>query len=220
MLPWRRPPRQPRYYGGASAVLRKGVTLVFPRSGNHLLPPILRNRLQCWISTCLYLKMRHGQILEMNLSKATILLAEDEANDIFFMERCFEKARLLNPLRIVNDGEQAMAYLAGEGKYGDRNKFPFPILLLLDLRMPRKSGFEVLEWLCAQEGLRRLTTVVLTSSKEGPDVNRAYDLGANSYLVKPPQPEALTEMFQRLNSYWVALNVLPDCQTGSAPGSC
>jgi CheY-like chemotaxis protein len=147
----------------------------------------------------------------MKLEQTTILLAEDETNDVFFMQRCFEKARLLNPLQVVNDGVQAMAYLKGEGEYADREKFPFPILMLLDLRMPRKSGFEVLEWRASQPGLKRLPTVVLTSSKEGPDINRAYDLGANSYLVKPPQPEALAEMFQRLNSYWVALNVPPDC---------
>jgi CheY-like chemotaxis protein len=70
-----------------------------------------------------------------------------------------------------------------------------------------------LEWLRLQPGLKRLTTVVLTSSKEGPDVNLAYDLGANSYLVKPPEAEALKEMFERVNSYWLVLNRMPDCQT-------
>ena len=147
----------------------------------------------------------------MSLENATILLVEDEPNDVFFMERAFEKARLLNPLKVVNDGDQAIAYLKGEGQYADREKSPFPFLMLLDLRMPRRNGFEVLEWLRAQPGLRRLLTVVLTASKEGPDINQAYDLGANSYLVKPPKAEALTEMFQRLNSYWVAMNQPPDC---------
>jgi CheY-like chemotaxis protein len=147
----------------------------------------------------------------MSLDNATILLVEDEPNDVFFMERAFEKARLLNPLKVVSDGDQAIAYLKGDGQYADREKFPFPFLMLLDLRMPRRNGFEVLEWLRAQPGLRRLLTVVLTASKDGPDINQAYDLGANSYLVKPPKPEALTEMFQRLNSYWVAMNQPPEC---------
>jgi CheY-like chemotaxis protein len=147
----------------------------------------------------------------MSLEQATILLVEDEPNDVFFMERAFEQARLLNPLKIVHDGEQAIAYLKGEGHYADRTKFPFPFLMLLDLRMPRRNGFEVLEWLRAQPGIRRLLTVVLTSSKDAPDINQAYDLGANSYLVKPPKAEALKEMFQRLDSYWVAMNQPPDC---------
>src|SRR5882724_9054765 len=139
----------------------------------------------------------------MTMEPATILLAEDDPNDVFFMRRCFEKARLLNPLQVVNDGEQVVQYLLGKGAYADRIQYAFPLLLLLDLRMPRKSGFEVLEWLRQQPGLKRLLTVVLTSSHEGPDINRAYDLGANSYLVKPPGAEALMEMFDRLNSYWM-----------------
>jgi CheY-like chemotaxis protein len=150
----------------------------------------------------------------MTLENATILLAEDDPNDVFFIKRGFEKAHLVNPLQVVGDGEQAIEYLRGDGPYADRTQYPFPFLLLLDLRLPRKSGFEVLSWLRQQPGLKRLTTVVLTSSKEGPDINRAYDLGANSYLIKPPDAEALLNMFQRLNGYWVALNRPPDC---SAP---
>jgi CheY-like chemotaxis protein len=140
------------------------------------------------------------------LSEATILLAEDDANDVFFMKRCFSKARLLNPLQVVRDGQEAVEYLKGEGAFADRQKYPLPVLLLLDLRMPRRSGFEVLEWLRQQPGLKRLTAVVLTSSAESPDINRAYDLGANSYLVKPPEVNALREMLDRLNSYWLAVN--------------
>ena len=150
----------------------------------------------------------------MTLNQATVLLAEDNPNDVFFIRRGFEKARLPNPLQVVNDGDQAMDYLKGDGPYADRSQYPFPFLLLLDLRLPRKSGFEVLEWLRQQPRLKRLMTVVLTSSKEGPDINRAYDLGANSYLVKPPDAEALRELLDRLNGYWVGLNQPPDC---SAP---
>jgi CheY-like chemotaxis protein len=144
------------------------------------------------------------------VNEATILLAEDDANDVYFMQRAFQKARLLNPLRIVRDGEEAIQYLRGEGVFADRLKNPLPALLLLDLRMPRRNGFEVLEWLRDQPGLKRLTAVVLTSSSEGPDINRAYDLGANSYLVKPPDAATLREMLDRVNSYWLVLNKPPE----------
>jgi CheY-like chemotaxis protein len=150
----------------------------------------------------------------MSLENATILLVEDEPNDVFFMQRAFDKARLLNPLKVVTDGEQAIAYLKGDGLYANRTEYPFPFLMLLDLRLPKRSGFEVLQWVRAQPGLRRLLVVVLTSSKEGPDINQAYDLGANSYLVKPPQAEELTEVLHRLNSYWIAMNIPPECENG------
>ena len=120
--------------------------------------------------------------------EATILLAEDDPNDVFFMKRAFEKAQLPNPLVVVSDGEETIRYLKGEGVYADRARYPLPGLLLLDLRMPRRGGFEVLDWLRRQPGLKRLMTVVLTSSAESPDINHAYDLGANSYLLKPPEP--------------------------------
>ena len=132
----------------------------------------------------------------MTLDQATILLAEDDQNDVFFMQRAFSQARLLNPLKVVRDGEETIHYLQGEGVYADRVQYPFPVLLLLDLRMPRRNGFEVLEWLRQQPGLKRLTVVVLTSSKEGPDINRSYDLGANSYLIKPPDADTLREAFR------------------------
>ena len=147
----------------------------------------------------------------MTLDQATILLAEDDQNDVFFMQRAFSQARLLNPLKVVRDGEETIHYLQGEGVYADRVQYPFPVLLLLDLRMPRRNGFEVLEWLRQQPGLKRLTVVVLTSSKEGPDINRSYDLGANSYLIKPPDADTLRDMLNRINSYWLALNQPPDC---------
>ena len=89
----------------------------------------------------------------MTLDQATILLAEDDQNDVFFMQRAFSQARLLNPLKVVRDGEETIQYLQGEGVYADRVQYPFPVLLLLDLRMPRRNGFDVLEWLRQQPGL-------------------------------------------------------------------
>jgi CheY-like chemotaxis protein len=137
-------------------------------------------------------------------------MAEDDENDVFFVERAFKQAQIANPLHRVQDGEEAMAYLRGDGQYADRDKFPIPYLLLLDLKMPRKNGFEVLAWLKQQPGLKRLPVVVLTSSKEDPDVNRAYELGANTYLVKPVKFEGLVDMMKTLNLYWLILAEKPN----------
>ncbi len=139
----------------------------------------------------------------------SILMAEDDENDVFFVERAFKQAQIANPLRRVQDGEEAVAYLRGDGQYADRDKFPLPYLLLLDLKMPRKNGFEVIAWLKQQPVLKRLPVVVLTSSKEDPDVNRAYELGANTYLVKPVKFEGLVEMMKTLNLYWLILAEKP-----------
>lgn len=138
-----------------------------------------------------------------------ILLVEDDPNDVLLIQRAFRKANLENPLQVVNDGEAAIHYLAGEGAYADRNQYPLPVLILLDLKLPRRSGFEVLEWLRDQPTLRRIPVVVLTSSRESPDVNWAYDLGANSYLVKPVGFDDLVEMVQTLGLYWMILNESP-----------
>ena len=128
------------------------------------------------------------------------LLADDDENDTYFIERALKEAQVANPLRRVRDGEEAIAYLKGEGGYGDREKFPLPHLMLLDLKMPRKNGFEVLEWVRGQPGLKRLPVIILTSSKEDSDINHAYDLGANTYLVKPSKPEGLRTWRRRSSS--------------------
>jgi CheY-like chemotaxis protein len=139
----------------------------------------------------------------MLMREHTILLVEDDENDILLIQRAFHKADVVNPLVVVRDGEEAIAYLANL----DGN--PVPILILLDLKLPRKNGFEVLEWLRAQPGLKRLPVVVLTSSNQMPDIQRAYDLGANSYLVKPVTFEGLLEMAKVLKFYWLILNQKP-----------
>lgn len=140
------------------------------------------------------------------LQEATILLVEDDENDVFLMRRAFDKARLANPLRVVRDGEEAIEYLSGAGAYGNRGIFPVPLLVLLDLKMPRKSGFEVLEWVRGQPEFRELPIVVLTASVELPDVRKAYELGANSYLIKPAQLDDLVQMMLRLQGYWLLVN--------------
>ena len=104
----------------------------------------------------------------------------------------------------------AIAYLHGEGHYADRAAYPFPTLMLLDLKLPRKSGLEVLEWLRQTQGIHRLPVVVMTSSKESADVGKAYDLGANSYLVKPVAFDTLLAMVRALGMYWLILNENPE----------
>ena len=146
----------------------------------------------------------------MNVVKVhPILIAEDDDNDIFFLERAFKQAQIVNPVYRVTDGEEAIDYLQGAGEYADRVKHPLPYLMLLDLKMPRKNGFEVITWVRMQHGLKRLPIVVLTSSKEDPDINRAYELGANTYLVKPVKFEGLVEMMRALNLYWLMLAEKP-----------
>jgi len=138
-----------------------------------------------------------------------ILLVEDDDNDVFFMERAFKQAQIGNPLNRVRDGEEAISYLRGEDGFEDRAKHPLPHLMLLDLKMPRKNGFEVLTWVREQPGLKRLPIVVMTSSKEDPDINRAYESGANTYLVKPVKFEGLVEMMRTLHLYWLILAEKP-----------
>jgi CheY-like chemotaxis protein len=124
--------------------------------------------------------------------------------------RAFRKAGLPNPVRVLRDGDAAVAYLAGDGEYADRAAHPLPAFVLLDLKLPRRSGLEVLAWLKGRPGLRRLPVAVLTASRESPDVARAYDLGANSYLVKPAEPGPLLDMVRTLGAYWAGINEPPE----------
>jgi CheY-like chemotaxis protein len=150
----------------------------------------------------------------MNKQDCVILLADDDPNDILLVQRAFQKLNLANPLQVVRDGEEAVDYLSGHLQYADRDRFPLPVLLLLDLKMPRKSGFEVLQWLRQQPGLKRLPVVVLTSSNQHPDINEAFDLGANSYLVKPGGFDTLLELVKSLEMYWLILNEKPELRGG------
>jgi CheY-like chemotaxis protein len=137
---------------------------------------------------------------------ATILLAEDDENDAMLMRRAFAKAEVPNPLRIVRNGDEAICYLNGDGIYCDRKQYPLPILFLMDLKMPRKSGFEVIEWVRGKPALRTLPLIVLTASNQSPDISKAYELGANSYLVKPASFLDLVQMVKQLDKYWMTLN--------------
>lgn len=138
-----------------------------------------------------------------------ILLVEDDGNDVLLIQRAFQKAGYKSALKVVRDGSQAIDYLRGIAPYEDRSRFPLPFLMLLDLKMPGTSGFEVLQWVRSLPEYRRLLIVVLTSSNLQADVDRAYELGANSYLVKPVEFEEMVSMIQRFEIYWTELNRLP-----------
>ena len=137
-----------------------------------------------------------------------ILIAEDSEDDVLLLKHAFKKAGSGASLYFVPDGEAALSYLKGEGAFSDRRTFPFPALLLLDLKMPKLDGFEVLAGIRAQPALSRLTVVIFTSSNETRDLNRALELGVNSYLVKPARSEDLTALVRRIEEYW-----LRSCQT-------
>jgi CheY-like chemotaxis protein len=151
----------------------------------------------------------------MNASQHVVLLVEDDPNDALLIQRAMKKANLLNRIVHVDDGEKAVSYLDGSAPYQDRNENPLPVFMLLDLKLPRLSGHEVLSWVRTQPNLRRLPIVILTSSSERSDVARAYDLGANSYLVKPVTFDGLFDMVKILHPYWMVLNEHPDLAQGA-----
>lgn len=127
-----------------------------------------------------------------------VLYAEDEENDVFLMQRAFQKAGVMNPLHVVIDGAQAIRYLQGAGEFSNRALHPFPCLLLLDLNLPRQSGLEVLKWVRDRSAFATLPVVFLTSSNQDRDIGTAYSLGANGYLVKPPSSDKLIELVSSL----------------------
>lgn len=139
-----------------------------------------------------------------------ILYAEDEPDDVFFMERAFKEAGIAQPLQIVTDGNEVIAYLSGTDPYADRGRFPLPGLVLLDINMPPTSGFEVLKWIRSTPAICTLPVLVLTSSNHESDVQRASLLGANGYLVKPGRPELLVGMVKAFKDYWLAHARLAD----------
>lgn len=139
-----------------------------------------------------------------------ILLVEDDSNDVLLIKRAFRKAQLKINLTTVADGDTAIAYLSKQPPYTDSNLYPQPALILLDLKLPRRSGLEVLQWLRQQPQLKRLLVVILTSSEENSDIEQAYELGANSYLVKPLQFEDLVALVEIVHNYWFKSNIIPD----------
>lgn len=147
----------------------------------------------------------------------TILLVDDDENDVLLLQRAFRKAGLHQSLRVARNGQEAVNYLLGADDYADRERYPLPFLLLLDLKMPGVDGFEVLRRARAEPDLKRLLIVVLTSSNLQTDVDRAYELGANSYLVKPVEFEEMVHMVQRFQAYWAEINRTPSSPRNAVP---
>jgi CheY-like chemotaxis protein len=137
-----------------------------------------------------------------------ILWVEDDADDVLLIGRALRKAGLEQPA-LARDGREAVAYLAGSGPFADRSMYPFPTLVLLDLKLPKLSGFEVLQWIREHEETSRIPVVMFTSSKEGSDIDRAYSLGANAYLLKSVDHEHLVEALKRVKAFWLDLNLNP-----------
>jgi CheY-like chemotaxis protein len=139
-----------------------------------------------------------------------ILVAEDDEDYVILIKQVFAKAHVPNPIHVVWNGEEAISYLKGEGKYSNRDEFPLPDIFLLDLKMPRVNGFEVLKWVRAQPTLSSLRILVLTSSDEIRDVNEAYQLGANSFLVKPLDFEDFTHLSRLIADFWFKASRTPE----------
>lgn len=138
----------------------------------------------------------------MTASRA-ILLVEDNPDDLFLMNRALQSARIINPLIVVETGQEAMDYLGGTGKFADRGSYPIPAAVFMDLKLPFVFGHEVLAWIRRRKEFESLVVIVLTSSIEASDLNRCYSLGANSYLVKPPTAEQLEARAKAFKWQWL-----------------
>ena len=138
----------------------------------------------------------------------TILLVED-GNDVVFTRKAFAEAEVHNPLHVVHSGEEAVKYLSGQGKFADRAAHPLPALVLLDLTMPGEGGFSVLRWLFERPGLRkRFTVIALGAADPNSEIQLAYEMGAQSYLVKPANSQQWAMTVRRVKEYWIELNRL------------
>lgn len=143
------------------------------------------------------------------MNKKHILLVEDNPDDIELTEMSFRENKLVNEVVVVRDGVEALDYLFAKGAYAGRDAADLPALILLDLKLPRLSGMEVLTRLRANAATRLVPVVVLTSSREDKDVLESYGLGANSYVRKPVEFEAFVEAVRNLGLYWLLLNESP-----------
>jgi CheY-like chemotaxis protein len=143
------------------------------------------------------------------MKSTCILQVEDEANEVFLLQSAFRDAGIATPVHVATDGQMAIDYLSGLGGFADRVKHPLPELVLLDLKLPRRSGREVLEWIRAQPGLRKIVVIVFTSALYVGDVSLAYELGANSFIIKPKDFSEYLNVARLLKGWWLHLNQFP-----------
>ena len=153
------------------------------------------------------------------MNSSAILYVEDEETDVMLLQHVFAKGGINNPLHTVKDGKTAKDYLAGNPPFDDRRQHPLPGLVLLDLNLPYWSGLEVLEWIRHQPQFRRVPVVVFTSSSRPDDIARAYDAGANAYLVKPNALAELSTMALALRDFWLVHNRLPNTLGAPPPAA-
>ena len=147
-----------------------------------------------------------------------LLLVEDDDADAILVARAIRKAQITVRLERVKNGDEAIDYLDGRAAYGDRVRYPRPSVVLLDIKLPRRDGFEVVSWLREQpRPLSRTAVVMFTSSGRSADINRAYELGANSYLRKPEQHSDLVEAINAFHDFWLSRCALPDVGPGAVP---
>lgn len=146
----------------------------------------------------------------MDQQPIEILLVEDNPDDVELTLRAFKKNNIANRIVVVNDGEQALNFLYGRGEYSNRYKSQLPKVVLLDLKLPKKDGLEVLKCMKNDEQLRLIPVVVLTSSREEQDIAKSYHLGANSYIVKPVDFDQFVKTVQQLGLYWLLINEIPN----------
>lgn len=142
----------------------------------------------------------------MSFVHHTILVVDPNPDDAHFTQLALQRVGVITPVQIVSSAEQAIAYLSGEGEFAEPEAAPIPVLILLELDLPDRSGLELLEWLRRRPVLKRLPVIILTSARDCAEVNRAYELGCNSYLVKPTAFNALLVLMQGFVHYWLSMN--------------
>jgi len=154
------------------------------------------------------------------MRKIHILHVEDDENDVFLLEHAFKKAGITQPLHVVKDGQEAVDYLAGKGSFADRARFPIPGLVILDLKMPRKNGIELIQWLRNEPRFRHLPVLMLSSSANLHDIDCAYEAGANAFLVKPASNAERIRLAAAVRDFWLEFNQPPPrCSDGHTSGS-
>lgn len=157
---------------------------------------------------------RSGGYWSIMETRLPILVAEDDENDVTLLLRAIQKGGFQNPVHVCRDGEQAILYLQGEGDYSDRTEFPFPNIIITDLKMPRKGGLEILQWLQDHPECHVIPVIVLSASSENRDISAAYRLGANCYLKKPGSLDGLQKLVKFTLDFWSV------CEKPEVPERC
>jgi CheY-like chemotaxis protein len=139
----------------------------------------------------------------------TIMLVEDQPSDSLLIRRAFEKSGVENPIQLIEHGDTALSYLEGIGEYQNRTKYPLPIFILLDLKLPGMMGLQLLKWIRMRKELRLIPVVVLTDSENESDIKAAYEAGANSFLRKPGDRNEVSRMIELIQKYWLEQNIVP-----------